>query len=72
MTTMTTPPEQMKFSKDEIEKIVSYIPYSEQIQNDSEISNEEIWHVGSETMKQLGIVSEIFNYRINLPNEMRK
>ena len=65
-------PGQIKFSKDEIEKIVSYIPNSKQIENNSEISNEEIWHVGSETMQRLGIISEIFNYQINLPNKMKK
>ena len=52
---MTAPSKQIKFFKDEIEKIVSYIPYN-----------------GSETMQWLGVVSEIFNYRINLQNKMKK
>ena len=69
---MTMPAGQMKFSKDKIEKIVSYIPYSERVEDSSEISNEEIWHVGSETMQQVGVVSEIFYCQINLPNEMTK
>ena len=69
---MTTPPGQIKFSKEEIEKIVTYIPYNEQIRNNFETSNEEIWHVGSETMPRLSIVSEIFNHRINLSHEMKQ
>ena len=74
MTTMTSLPRQMQFSKDEIEKIVSYIPYSERIRNNYNTSNEEdeIWHVRSEVMQRLGVISEIFNYRINLQNEMKK
>ena len=68
---MSTPPGEVKFSKDEMEKIVSYILYKEQIERNASISNAEIWHIGSETMPRLGIVLEIFNYRTNLPDKMK-
>ena len=70
---MTTLPRQIQFSKEELEKIISYIPYNQHITNNYNTSNEEeISYMGSKTMEQLGIVSEIINYRINLQNEMKK
>ena len=69
---MSAPPKEVKFSKDEIEKIVSYIPYREQTETNELASNAEIWHVGSETMPSVGVVSEIFNYQINLADKMKQ
>ena len=59
---LSTPSKEIKFSKDEMEKIVSYIPYREQTETNMSDSNAEIWHVGSET----------FNYQINLSDEMKQ
>ena len=57
---MSTPPKEVKFSKDEMEKIVSYIPYKGQIET-TPTSDMQIWHVECETMPRLGVVSEIFD-----------
>ena len=67
----------MQFSKDELEKIVSYIPYHEAIEsNDNQIINDlnnaEIWHVGTELMDRLGVVSEIFNFHLNIFHKMKE
>ena len=67
----------MQFSKDELEKIISYIPYHKAIKtNDNQIINglndAEIWHVGTELMDRLGVVSEIFNFHLNIFEKMKE
>ena len=41
---MSAPLKEVKFSKDEMEKIVSYIPYKEQIKTNVTASNAKIRH----------------------------
>ena len=45
------------FTEDELEKIVSYIPYEENI---TYRDDENIKHEGTEIYSKLGVISEIF------------
>ena len=69
---MSAPSSEIMFSKDEIEKIVRYIPYKKRVEMNTSASDSEVWQIGSETMPRLGVVSEILDYEINVSQKMKQ
>ena len=57
----------MTFTEDELEKIVSYMPYEETVTYQDD---ENVKHQGTEIYKRVGVIAEIFKYNFNIEEMM--
>ena len=62
----------VSFTDEELERIVSYIPYEEKDQNASFVDDENVVHRGMEIYSRLGVVSEIFQFNFDVEEMMMR